>query len=94
MYAVAFGLRRTNHFACGPRTATDMCSTPRLHLYAAEARDLGANASAVDFLPFTDLEESVRHDVKTVRSSPFFPKDISVGGFVYDCRSGRLREVR
>ena len=94
MYVVVFGFRSTNHPSYGVQAAIDKCSTPRLHLYAAEARDLGANASAVDFLPFTDLEESVRHDVKTVRSSPFFPKDIAVSGFVYDCRSGRLREVR
>ena len=94
VYAVVFEFQSTGHLSCGTRAATDTRSTPRLHLYAAEARDLGANASAVDFLPFTDLEESVRHDVKTVRSSPFFPKDIPVSGFVYDCRSGRLREVR
>lgn len=57
-------------------------------------RDLGADASSIDFLPFSDLDESVRQDVQTIRSSPLIPNDISVTGFVYDVRTGRLREVR
>jgi carbonic anhydrase len=56
-------------------------------------RDLGADASAIDFLPFSDVDESVRRDVATVRSSPLVPQDIPVRGFVYDVRSGQLREV-
>jgi carbonic anhydrase len=57
-------------------------------------QDLHADASRIDFLPFSDLEESVRQDVATIRSSPLIPKDITVNGFVYDVRTGRLREVR
>jgi carbonic anhydrase len=57
-------------------------------------RELGADAAAIDFLPFSDLEESVRRDVATLRTSPLIPRDIPVSGFVYDVRNGRLREVR
>ncbi len=56
-------------------------------------RDLNADASGIDFLPFSDLDESVREDVQTVRSSPLIADDIAVRGFVYDVKSGRLREV-
>jgi carbonic anhydrase len=56
-------------------------------------RDLGVDAAGIDFLPFSDLDESVREDVATLRSSPLVPRDIAVRGFVYDVRSGRLREV-
>src|SRR5262249_54832294 len=31
------------------------------------ASDLGADASRIDFLPFTDLEQSVRDDLQTLR---------------------------
>jgi carbonic anhydrase len=54
---------------------------------------LGADASDIDFLPFSDLDESVRQDVETIRSSPMIPEDIPVSGFVYDVRTGKLREV-
>ncbi len=56
-------------------------------------RDLDADASGVDFLPFTDLDESVRQDVETIRSSPLLPKDLTVRGFVYDVHTSHLREV-
>jgi carbonic anhydrase len=56
-------------------------------------RDLNADASEIDFLPFSDLDESVREDVQTIRSSPLIADDVSVRGFVYDVKSGRLREV-
>ena len=53
----------------------------------------GADASGIDFLPYSNLEQSVREDVATIRSSPLVPGDILVQGFVYDVRTGRLREV-
>jgi carbonic anhydrase len=64
----------------------------------AKVRDeLGAQAGeevrAVDFLPFSDVEESVQDDVAFLRSSPLIPRDIPIRGFVYDVRTGRLSEV-
>ena len=54
----------------------------------------GADASQMDFLPFSDLEESVREDVRRIRENPFIPKGIPVRGFIYDVRTGRLQAVR
>jgi carbonic anhydrase len=54
---------------------------------------LGQNARAIDFLPFGDLDESVRGSVRRIRESPLLPETYAAGGFVYDVRSGRLREV-
>ena len=56
-------------------------------------RDLGVDASDVDFLPFTNVEQSLREDVARIRSSPLLPRDISVRGLLYDVRTGQLREV-
>lgn len=50
----------------------------------------GADASHIDFLPFSDLEQSVRDDVKRIEDDPHIPAGISVRGFVYDVRTGRL----
>jgi carbonic anhydrase len=55
--------------------------------------DLGADASAIDFLPFSDLAQSVRDDVATLRQSPLLPKDVAISGFVYDVKTGRLAPV-
>jgi carbonic anhydrase len=56
-------------------------------------RDLNADASGIDFLPFSDLDESVREDVQAIRSSPLIADDVAVRGLVYDVKTGRLREV-
>jgi carbonic anhydrase len=54
--------------------------------------ETGADASGIEVLTFADLEESVVEDVRRIRESPFIPV-ISVSGFVYDVRMGRLKEV-
>jgi len=54
---------------------------------------LGADASDIDFLPFSDVEQSVREDVELIRSSPFIPDEIPVTGFVYDVKTGKIHEI-
>ena len=46
-----------------------------------------------DFLPFSDVEESVREDVRKLRESPLIPDDIVISGAVYDVNTGRISEV-
>ena len=54
---------------------------------------LGADAEAIDFLPFPDLEDSVRSSVRRLEQSPLLRDSFSATGFVYDVRSGRLTPV-
>ncbi|HEX9716323.1 MAG TPA: carbonic anhydrase [Actinomycetota bacterium] len=55
--------------------------------------DTGKDASNIDFLPFSDLEKSVRDDVARIKDNPFIPEDVVVSGWIYDVKSGQLREV-
>jgi carbonic anhydrase len=57
------------------------------------ASETGADASGIDFLPFSNLEESVREDVRRITASPFIARAIPVSGFIYDVRTGRLQQV-
>ena len=41
-----------------------------------------------------DLDAEARHSLARIKASPFIPQKDSVRGFVYDARTGRLREVR
>lgn len=54
---------------------------------------LGADASDIDFLPFSDLEQSVRDDVRIIQESPLIPDEVAVTGFIYDVKTGRVHEV-
>jgi carbonic anhydrase len=56
-------------------------------------QELNADAENIDFLPFKDLEQSVRDDVATIKNSPLLLKNIEVSGFIYDVKSGRLLPV-
>jgi len=55
--------------------------------------ETGNDASKIDFLPFPELDRSVRDDVKRIKESPFVDKDVAVTGFVYDVNTGRLRRI-
>jgi len=62
----------------------------------ARLRDkMGATAdSPAHFHAFDDLEENVRQQIQRVRSHPWIPKHIPVRGFVYDVKTGKLREIK
>ena len=74
------------HTDCGMLTFTnDECH--------ALLRDRsGADASAIDFLPFPDLARSVRESLARIRQSPFL-QGIRMSGWIYDVRTGRLSQV-
>ncbi|WP_181797583.1 carbonic anhydrase [Streptomyces sp. WELS2] len=42
---------------------------------------------------FRDVDQDVRQSMRRVRTSPFLPHTDDVRGFVFDVRTGRLREV-
>jgi carbonic anhydrase len=76
-----------HHTDCGMTTFSNGQLRDKL------ATELGADASRIDFLPFTDLEQSVRDDLRTLRTSPLLLEDVPISGFVYDVRTGRLSRV-
>jgi carbonic anhydrase len=62
-------------------------------LQAQLVQQTGTGRCDIDFLPFSDLEESVLQDVRRIRENEFIPRGIAVRGFVYDVHSGKLTEV-
>jgi carbonic anhydrase len=75
------------HTGCGMLTFTNE------ELRGKLAYETRTETSGLDFLPFGDLEESVRASVRRVADSPLLPDSFAASGFVYDVESGRLREV-
>ncbi len=75
------------HVGCGMLTFTND------ELHDLLERETGADTTAIDFLPFGDLEQAVRASVERIRTSPLLPDAFAASGYVYDTRSGELREV-
>jgi len=48
----------------------------------------------MEWLAFSDNEQSVVDDVTRIREHPLVPADIPIHGYIYDCGTGRLNEVR
>lgn len=76
-----------HHTDCGMLTFTNDDLRSKLK------QETGADASSIDFLPFSDLARSVQDDVQRIQQSPFIPDDIRVSGFVYDVQTGLLEPV-
>jgi carbonic anhydrase len=94
-----------HHTDCGMETFTDEVMrgllSKSLETAALEAgawRDTGKGPGSpegefVDWLTIRDQAESVRADVRRIRAHPLVPSAITLSGYIYDVRSGRLVEV-
>jgi carbonic anhydrase len=60
---------------------------------AALRGKIGDAAADVDFLPFRDLDASVRESVRLVRESPLLPDSFRATGMIYEVETGRLRRL-
>ena len=76
-----------HHTDCGMLTFTNQ------HIHEKIKHDLHADADHIAFLPFSNLEQSVRDDIAFLRSSPLIPEKIEIVGFIYDVTSGKLLPV-
>ena len=75
-----------HHTDCGMLTFTDEQLRTKLH------DELGVDTD-IRFLPFSNLEQSVRDDIAAVKASPLLLKDVPVRGFIYDVHTGKIDEV-
>lgn len=75
------------HTGCGMLTFED---EPTRRLIAERT---GADTTDLRLLPFPDLEENLREQVRRLAACALLPADIPVTGFLYDIGTGRLREV-
>src|SRR5258708_2535832 len=76
-----------HHTDCGMLTFTNE------QLHEKIKHELHADADHIAFLPFKNLEQSVRDDIAFLRSSPLIPEKIEIAGFIYDVTNGRLLPV-
>ncbi len=91
--AIAQQLLGTNEVVVIHHTDCGMLTFSNEDLRKKLKQELNADAEHIDFLPFKNLEQSVRDDVATIKNSPLLLKNIEVSGFIYDVKSGRLLPV-
>ncbi len=94
-----------HHTDCGMETFTDeiMCGLLASSLKTASVDETGWHDSGegpgstegdyIDWLTISDQTQSVVADVQRIRTHPLVSHEVSIYGYVYDVRSGRLTEV-
>ena len=76
-----------HHTDCGMTKFTD----DALHGMIRDAT--GVDVSDQEFLSFTDPEQSLREDVARIRGVKTLPEGVTVSGWIYDVRTGRVTTV-
>jgi carbonic anhydrase len=75
-----------HHTDCGMLTFTDEDFANKLEEETGQRPEWSAHA-------FSDLEGDVRDSIARLKESPFIPNKDSIRGFVYDVKTGELREI-
>ena len=94
-----------HHTNCGMVTFTNAVMSGLLNNSLEQAvhdgtawKDVGygpgsPEGAKIDWLTFSDEDQAVIDDVKKIRNHPLVPKSISIYGYIYDVKTGKLREV-
>ena len=75
-----------HHTECGMLGITDEEYADRMEAETGERPEWSAHA-------FSDLEQDLRDSMARLRESPFIPRKSSIRGFIFDVKTGELREV-
>jgi carbonic anhydrase len=74
-------------------TNCKMASATREQVIDIIEAESAIDVRSLDFRLVADQREALGVDVQKIRSWPFLPSGIAVGGFVYDVTNGRLLHV-
>ena len=80
-----------HHTDCGMLTFSN--DDIREKLGSSNGPECAKAAGELDFLPFPDVDQSVRDDVAAIKASPLLRKGVPVTGFVYEVETGKIRQV-
>lgn len=76
-----------------PHLKCRMSAQDEADVHAAIFAASGIDTRSLELRPSPDVAATLRADVQRIRSSPYLPKDLAVGGVVYDVDTGRLERV-
>ncbi len=73
-----------------PHTECKMASATEDQIHEAIAKDYGVDIRSIEIRVVENQLEALARDVTRVRSYPFLPKELVVGGAIYDVHTGAL----
>ena len=82
-----------NRILVMPHTDCKMASATEKDIHQSIMDDYGVDTRSEEFRTVNDQLAALRYDVTRIRAYPLLPKDLVVGGAIYDVRTGRLDVV-
>jgi carbonic anhydrase len=76
-----------------PHTDCRMASATESEIHTKIEAEFGVNTRSFEFRTVANQEEALITDVVRIRSHPALPKDLVVGGAIYDVHTGRITPV-
>ncbi|WP_143736805.1 carbonic anhydrase [Microbispora sp. GKU 823] len=76
-----------------PHTDCRMSKSTDEDVHNLIADQYGVDTRSLEFQTVPDQRATLRHDITRIKSSPYLPKDLVVGGALYDVHTGRLQPV-
>lgn len=76
-----------------PHTRCKMVGTAEEEIHALIAEQYGVDTYSMEFRTVEDEVAALRRDLRRIRSFPLLPRDLMVGGAVYDVDTGALRPI-
>jgi carbonic anhydrase len=76
-----------------PHTKCKMATVTEAEIKALVLAQSGVDVRSLDFGVVADQHRALSDDVQRIRSWPFLPPGIPVGGFVYDVDTGLLDHI-
>jgi carbonic anhydrase len=76
-----------------PHTDCKMASATEDEIHALIADKYGMDTRSLEIRTVTDQSAALATDVVRVRSYPFLPPEVVVGGALFDVRTGRLEPI-
>lgn len=76
-----------------PHTDCKMASATEEEMHALIDAQYGLDTRSLEFRTVTDQIAALEQDLVRIRSYPLLPRDLSVGGAIYDVATGVLRPI-
>jgi carbonic anhydrase len=76
-----------------PHTDCRMSKSTDSDIHELIASEYGVDTRSLEFQTVADQRTTLEHDLTRIRTSPFLPKGLVVGGAIYDVHTGRLQPV-
>lgn len=76
-----------------PHLGCRMAAEDEAQIHQAIYSAAGVDTRSLELRPAPDVVAALRRDMQRIKSSPYLPEDLAVGGAVYDVDSGRLERI-